>query len=129
MKIIQLHEQMLENTKLLHDVDAILPFLEDGQEVMYVVKRGREEKELCLKLRRTNDDILATGSYFVGVDWIKENELAVQVSPKMNDGFEVDYVKMLNDALSERENFDHLQDLVTINFDKTSIKVNQQQTC
>ena len=127
MKIIQLHEQMLENTKLLHDVDAILPFLKDGQEVMYAVKRGREDKELCLKLRRTNDDILATGSYFVGVDWIKENELAVQVSPKMNDGFEVDYVKMLNDALSERENFDHLQDLVTINFDKTSIKVNQQQ--
>lgn len=127
MKIIQLQEQLLENTKLQHDVDAILPFVEDGQEVVYAVKRGREDKELCLKLRRTNDDISATGSYFVGIDWIKEKELAVQVSPKMNDGFEVDYVKMLNDALSERENFDHLQDLVTIHFDKTSIKVNQQQ--
>ena len=51
------------------------------------VKRGREEKELCLKLSRKADSICATGSYFVGVDWIKEEELAVQVSPKMNGRF------------------------------------------
>lgn len=65
--------------------------------------------------------------YFVGIDWLRENELAVQVCPKMNDGFEVDYVRMLNEALLEPENFEHLTDLITIRFDKPSIKVSQQQ--
>ena len=127
MQVIQLHEQILENTILQHDVDAILPHMEDGKEVVYTVKRVREEKELCLKLKRDKDNILVTGSYFIGIDWIKEKELAVQVSPKMNDGFEIDYVKMLNDALCEKENHEHLKDLVTIDFDSPSIKVNQQQ--
>ena len=45
----------------------------------------------------------------------------------MNNGYEINYVKMLNDALSEKENYEHLKDLITIRFDKPSIKINQQQ--
>lgn len=78
-------------------------------------------------LKRQSEQIAASGSYFVGIDWLRENELAVQVSPKLNNGFEVDYVRMLNDALLEPENFEHLTDLITIRFDKPSIKVSQQQ--
>ena len=98
-----------------------------AQKLCVGVKRGREEKELCLKLSRKADSICATGSYFVGVDWIKEEELAVQVSPKMNDGFEIDYVRMLNEALAEPDNMEHLKDLLTIRFDKPSICISQQQ--
>lgn len=128
MKVIQLREQMPENTILQgNDALAILPYLEDGQEVVYTVKRGWEQNELCLKLVRSDDNIKATGSYFVGIDWVHEGDVAVQVSPKMNDGFEVDYVRMLNDALCEPENYEHLEDLVTIHFDKPSIIVTQQQ--
>ncbi len=128
MKVVQLREQLLENTVLQqNDSDAILPYLEDGKEVVYTVKRGYAENELCLKLTRYGDDIKATGSYFIGIDWIKEFDLAVQLNPKMNDGFEVDYIRMLNDALCEPENYDHLKDLVTIHFDKPSIRVTQQQ--
>lgn len=53
--------------------------------------------------------------------------MAVQVSPKMNDGMEIDYVRMLNDALCESENFDHLKDLVTIKFDKPSVRIQQNK--
>jgi len=128
MKVIQLQEQLLENTYLQQtESKAIIPYLDDGSEVVFDVKRGRENHELCLALSRMDDDILATGSYFVGIDWIKEGELAVQVSPKMNDGFEVDYVRMLNESLSEPDNFDHLKDLISIRFDKPSIRVNQEQ--
>ena len=127
MKLIQLQEQILENTLLQHDITSILPHIEDGKEVVYTVKRGREENELCLKLQRIGEDIYATGSYFVGIDWLKENEVGIQVSPKMNDGYEIDYVRMLNDALCEKENYEHLKDLVTIKFDKPSIKINQKQ--
>lgn len=128
MTIIQLQEQILENTLLLQqDAAFILPYIEDGKEVVHTVKRGREEKALCLSLKRQSEQITASGSYFVGIDWIREDELAVQVSPKLNDGFEVDFVRMLNDALLEPENFDYLSDLITIRFDKPSIKVSQQQ--
>ena len=128
MKVIQLQEQLLDNTQLRQTKsEAIIPFMEDGSEVVFDVKRGREDHELCLKITRKDDKVFAIGSYFVGIDWIKEGELAVQVSPKMNDGFEIDYVCMLNDALCEPDNHEHLKDLITIRFDKPSIRVNQKQ--
>ncbi|WP_455540912.1 5-methylcytosine restriction system specificity protein McrC [Prevotella fusca] len=128
MKVIQLQEQLQERTVLQQtECEAIIPYMDDGSEVVCNVKRGRVDKEPCLKLFREEDRICATGSYFVGVDWIKEGELAVQVSPKMNDGFEIDYVRMLNEVLAEEDNLGHLKDLITIRFDKPSICINQQQ--
>ena len=127
MNLIQLQEQLLDNTLIQHDTSILQQHMEDGQEVVFAVKRGREDNELCLKLKRDGEEIRANGSYFVGVDWLKEQELAVQVSPKMNDGMEIDYVRMLNDALCESENFDHLKDLVTIMFDKPSVKIQQNK--
>lgn len=127
IKVIQLQEQLLENTILqLAECNSIIPYIDNGSEVVFNVKRGREEHELCLKLSRKDDEVIANGSFFVGVDWIKEGELAVQVSPKMNDGFEVDYVRMLNEALCKPDNFPHLDDLITIHFNKPSIRINQQ---
>lgn len=127
MTLIQLHEQLNEGSYLPSDnAKVIAPYMGDGQEIVYTVRRGREHKEICLSLRRTGDDIIACGSYFVGIDWVEQGKVAVQVNPKLNDGFEVDYVHMLNDALSEPANYDHLQHLVTIHFNKPSIKVHQQ---
>ena len=125
MNLIQLQEQLLDNTLIQHDTSILHQHMEDGQEVVFTVKRGCEDNELCLKLKRDGEEIRAKGSYFVGVDWVKEQELAVQVSPKMNDGMEIDYVRMLNEALCESENFDHLKDLVTIKFDKPSVRIQQ----
>lgn len=128
MKVIQLQEQLLDNTQLKQtESEAIIPYMEDGSEVVFGVKRGWEDHELCLKLSKKDNRVFATGSYFVGIDWIKEYELAVQVSPKMNDGYEIDYVRMLNEALYEPENHEHLKDLITIHFDKPTIQVNQKQ--
>ena len=127
MRVVQLQEQLLGNKPLQQtECEAIIPYMDDGSEVVHRVKRGSEE-ELCLKLSRKADRIYPTCSYFVGVDWIKEEELAVQVSPKMNDGFEIDYVRMLNEALAEPDNIGHLTDLLTIRFDKPSIRISQQQ--
>lgn len=127
MTLIQLYEQLSDSTHLPYeDAKAIVPYVDDGKEVVYTVRRGRELKELCLSLRREGDDIVACGSYFVGIDWVEQGKVAVQVNPKINDGFEVDYVKMLNDALSEPANYCHLQHLVTIHFNKPPIKVQQK---
>lgn len=128
VKVIQLQEQLQENTCLQQvECEIIVPFIDDGTEVIFEVKRGWKDQEPCLVLTRKGNDILVTGSYFVGTDWIKEGELAVQVSPKMNNDFEIDYVRMLNEALCEPDNFSHLKDLITIHFDKPSIQISQQQ--
>lgn len=128
MTLIQLQEQLADGTYLpSEDAKAIVPYVDDGKEVIYTVRRGREHQEVCLSLRRTGDDIVASGSYFVGIDWVEQDKVAVQVNPKINNGFEVDYVRMLNDALSEPANYDHLQHLVTIHFNKPSIKVHQHR--
>jgi len=128
MRVVQLQEQLLENTCLRQsECKVLLPCMDDGAEVVCTVRRDREEKELCLRLTRKADAVRATGSYFVGVDWIKEEEVAVQVSPKLNDGFEIDYVRMLNEALEESDNYEHLTDLLTIHFEKPSIRISQQQ--
>lgn len=128
MTLIQLHEQIADGTYLSsEEADAILPYIDDGQEVVYTVRRGRELNETCLSMRRAADNILVRGSYFVGVDWVEQGKVAIQVNPKMNDGFEVDYVRMLNEALSEPDNYDHLRDLVTIDFNKPAIKIRQQR--
>ncbi|MDI9341056.1 MAG: hypothetical protein QM534_10855 [Sediminibacterium sp.] len=66
-------------------------------------------------------------SYFVGVDWIVENELPIHVKPKLDEGTqEVDYLKMLFDTLKEPENFKHLDELCEIYFDKPSIPITQE---
>lgn len=128
MRVVQLQEQLLENTCLRQsECKVLLPCMDDGAEVVCTVRRDREEKELCLRLTRESDVVRATGSYFVGVDWIKEEDVAVQVSPKLNDGFEIDYVRMLNEALTETDNYKHLKDLLTIHFEKPSIRISQQQ--
>ena len=128
MTIIQLQEQMADGTFLpSDDAQAIVSYIDDGHELVYAVQRDRMHKERCLSLHRHGDGISVCGSYFVGIDWISEGNVAVQVSPKMNNGFEVDYVSMLNDALSDPKNYEHLSGLVTIHFSKPSIKVQHQQ--
>ena len=128
MTLIQLHEQIADGTYLSpEEANAILPYIDEGQDVVYTVRRGRELNETCLSMRRAADNILVRGSYFVGVDWVEQGQVAIQVNPKMNDGFEVDYVRMLNEALSEPDNYDHLRDLVTIDFNKPAIKIRQQR--
>ncbi|SES75492.1 5-methylcytosine restriction system specificity protein McrC [Prevotella sp. kh1p2] len=128
MNVIKLKEQMPENTLLGQpERDSVLPYMADGEEITCQVRRGSNDSELCLKIVRKGNDIAATGSYFVGTDWIREKELAVLLSPKMNDDFEVDCVRMLNEALSDPANFSHLEGLLTIRFDKPPIRINQKQ--
>ena len=67
-------------------------------------------------------------SYFVGVDWIVENSLPIYVKPKLDDdGEEVNFSKMLFDVLKEPENYDHLDQLYEINFEKPTIAISQRQ--
>ncbi len=121
MTVVYLREQLPERTRL-EDNDA--QWLSSR---VFEDWRSKKSDKPCLKLEREDGNVFATGSYFVGADWVREGEVAVCVYPKLNDGYEIDYVRMLNDALSEPENFEHLRDLVTIRFDAPSIKIEQRR--
>ncbi len=128
MKLIRLQEQIAENTCIHQDIaQDIIPHMQDGEDIVFSVCRKDKDKEMCLSLSRDNDHIFAKGSYFIGLDWLSTGNVAIQVNPKMNEGYEIDYIRMLNDSLTECENYNHLSDLVTIYFNKPSIKVSQQQ--
>lgn len=123
MNIITLKEQQ-EHYYFSNDENKLaLSFIEDGGKLDFAA----EDAKPYLQLSRGGDTIKAEISHYVGIDWISEQNLAVQVYPKMNDGFEIDYVSMLNDALKEDENYKHLQGLVTIDFYKPSIPIEQKQ--
>ena len=118
MNIIRIREQILEDSILKKEnSEYILPFIKDGEQFDYSFAKVKE-KEYCLKIKREGDEIRVTNSYFVGLDWIAERQLAVQVFPKMNNDYEIDYVKMLEDALCASENYEHLNNLIAIDFNK-----------
>jgi 5-methylcytosine-specific restriction enzyme subunit McrC len=93
-------------------------------------QRG-ENKAYCFNILHTTDETnlyCFETSYFVGVDWIVVNELPIYVKPKLDDDTsEVNYVKMLFDVLKEPENYNHLDQLCEINFEKPSIAIEQKQ--
>lgn len=67
-------------------------------------------------------------SYFIGIDWIVENELPIYIQPKLNSPYkEIDYIGMLLAALQEPENLKHLEDLIYIDFHKPYILITQKQ--
>lgn len=92
--------------------------------------KKKKDKTICFQIdynKNVNDYEFQT-SYFVGVDWIVENELSIYIEPKVNkDNVEVSYLEMLLEALKETENLNHLDHLCEIYFDKPTITIDQKQ--
>ncbi|MBW3518063.1 McrC family protein [Flavobacterium sp. NKUCC04_CG] len=90
--------------------------------------KQKKSNGFCYEVTKNEKELNIEASYFVGVDWFIENKLPIYIQPKLNkDKSEVNYVRMLFDALQEPENFNHLDYLCEINFDKPSIKIDQTQ--
>lgn len=127
VNVLNIREQLSGCILSQHDAQFVLPYIEEGQTIMYDTHRGRNAHELCLSLARSGNAIHVNGSYYIGACWLKENEQAILVSPKLNANEEIDYIKMLNEALQDPANFEHLQDLIFIDWKKKSIPLTQQK--
>ena len=89
-----------------------------------------KEPSECFSLERREEKWHLSTSYFIGVDWIEKDILAIRVSPKFTedkDNFEIDYLKMLEDALTEPKNFEHLEGLLNVDFKCPPIAVPKQE--
>jgi len=127
MKIIKLREQY--GYKNPQTKKKIKRFADALQNKSYnkSIQRGND-KAYCFNILHNEGEYRVETSYFVGVDWVVENKLAIYVKPKLdNETSEVNYVKMLFDALKEPENYQHLDQLCEINFDKPGIRIKQKQ--
>lgn len=128
--MIVLSEQYgYKNPKSIDDIERFAAALKN-QHYSKSIQRG-DNKAYCFNILHTEDETNPyrfETSYFVGVDWIVENELPIYVKPKLdNDTSEVNYVKMLFEVLKEPENYNHLDQLCEINFEKPSIAIEQKQ--
>ncbi|TLP79752.1 5-methylcytosine restriction system specificity protein McrC [Maribacter sp. ACAM166] len=128
--MIQLCEQYgYKNPRVIDDINNFTELL-NGKAYYKSIQRG-QNKAYCFNISHNENDenpYRFETSYFVGVDWIVENELPIYVYPKLDDTIqEVDYLKMLFALLKEPQNYNHLDQLCEIDFNKPSISIQQSQ--
>ena len=118
-----------KNPRSIEDIERYSVAL-NKKRYQKTIQRG-ENKSYCFNITHQENEMNPyrfETSYFVGVDWIIENELRIYVKPKLNDNnTEVNYVQMLFDILEEPENYNHLDQLCEIDFDKPTIAIEQKQ--
>jgi len=100
--------------------------------------KEKDENHFCLRLNQFENkeglkDFKFETSYFVGAQWLVKDKLPLLVEPKFNKSkedtteVEIDYIKLMTEALEPSENAEHLKDLVFIDFQQTPIKIQQKQ--
>lgn len=120
---------------------------------------GKRDKRPCFKVYISNEEIHLEADYYIGVDWLIENEKFIQVKPKLNKQLiahfeqkadnddidtldddadsekkkiieseivELNYIKILMDAMAHPELIKQIQNLVIIDWKKPSIPVSQK---
>lgn len=123
---VEIYEQKEKYTDPTMDDETLQKFINIGSHQIFYQRE--KEKSTCLSIECENDKVSFTTSYFIGVDWLKENEISCYVKPKMDkDKEEIDYLSMLIEALKYTENSSYLDCLIHINFSKPPIVINQQQ--
>ncbi len=66
--------------------------------------------------------------YYIGVDWVQKDELAVYVQPKLNErSKQANYLKMLFDALKHQEIRNHTDTLFELKIEETFIEIEEHQ--
>jgi 5-methylcytosine-specific restriction enzyme subunit McrC len=117
------------NAKVPFDFEGKLTFEKDY--FYQFTKKSRNEKIDCYRI--FSDEVKEThaiaNSYFIGVDWIVENERAIYIEPKLNKDCtqQTDYLKMLFSALKHSDIAKHTEDLFEIRGDKPTIPITQEQ--
>ncbi|WP_291149209.1 5-methylcytosine restriction system specificity protein McrC [Flavobacterium sp. UBA7680] len=127
--IIEIHEQFgYNNPKCLEiDISEYYPILNKKTfKKEFTQKWGRKSPCYQINYNEFKENYIFEASYFVGVDWIVENKLPIYIKPKLNDNeSQVNYIRMLFDAVEKLDNFNYLDHLYEIRFDKPAIEIDQ----
>ena len=105
-----------------------LPLPKERSFDYYFTRNKRDEKCLCFRLAPHERGHHIESSYFIGVDWVGDQQQAIYIEPKLNkDADQTDYIKMLFSALKHPEVAKYTNDLFEIKFDQPAIQITQQQ--
>lgn len=108
-----------------HSIENISSF--ENLALSSVLFKGKEDKK-CIEIVQSETIKHLHCNYYIGVDWLLKNELAVYVSPKLNDQIQqTDYLKMLYSCLKHPDVADFTRDLYEIKFDQPQIEITQKQ--
>lgn len=122
-RIIEEREQ-----RLTHPIEAT-DGLQDKPYGRKILRPGDCNPSECFSMTKKEDTWLLSSSYFIGMDWLEEGQSAIRILPKFNteDGdVQVDYLSMLREALTEPKNFEHLDGLLFVDFNRPCINIPQQ---
>lgn len=128
--MITLGEQYGYKKPKLHsdDISIHLKKLENTNYFKFF--KGRKENNLCYQILFDQDvsDYKFETSYYIGTDWIVENKLPINITPKLNDkDREINYLYMLSEALKHIQDTNHLQHLFEVDFNKALIDIEQSE--
>jgi 5-methylcytosine-specific restriction enzyme subunit McrC len=89
-----------------------------------------KQKEDC-KCIEISQDITSkklNTNFYIGTDWLKKNEVAIYVEPKLNEeAQQADYLKMLFSCLRHSDVVTYTKDLYEIKFEEPFIEIEQKQ--
>ena len=88
--------------------------------------KGNKDKA-CYTISNSNEEKFISTSFFIGVDWVKKGELAIQVEPKLSDNSKrTDYLKMLSGVMKHPEVTSFVSDIFEIKYDSEPISIEQK---
>ncbi|GAB4200971.1 MAG: hypothetical protein Fur0023_04850 [Bacteroidia bacterium] len=88
----------------------------------------QQEYSKCIEVTEENGLKKLKSNYYVGVDWLCENQLAVYVKPKIdNESRQTDYLRMLFSCLRHSDILSHTNDLYEVKLDKPYVEISQKQ--
>lgn len=118
-KLIRLSEHHREQdvSAYLSKVCPRIHFKTNTEPPFCIVCTGSEDTERKL-----------SSEYYVGTDWLKENEVAVYVEPKLNvEDSQVDILQMLVESMSNPDTSMYLHDMFEVKPDKPFITLPHNQ--
>lgn len=116
-----------EHEPLSLSTESICKALSQKDSYRYVMPGKDDPEAFCYQIDKREDGYEVQSSYYVGIDWVNE-DVAIRVRPKM-DGASgtIDYLKMLIEALQEPENMEHLDGLLSIDFNAKPIPLAEKE--
>lgn len=85
-------------------------------------------KKVCVDIHKQEKAVHFESLFFIGKDWLRENELAISIEPKTDiNGFKLAYLPMLFSCLSSPHTMEFVPDIYEVKFDSPRIKVDREE--
>lgn len=83
---------------------------------------------LCFGIYNDARSFSADSNYFIGVDWLEPQKVAIYVESKLNDEtHEINFLEMLLQSLEAHENLEHLDGLFHVDYEQPWIAIPNQK--